>query len=49
MDNDGMLSYEEFRDNAFETFKTYYGFSTGENNVPSALVQFSKLDVNEDG
>ncbi|KAK9724836.1 hypothetical protein RND81_05G101900 [Saponaria officinalis] len=45
---DGKLGFEEFRDKAYDTFKSYYEFSTGDHYVPSPELQFADLDLNKD-
>lgn len=47
-DNDGKLNFPEFCDNAYDTFKTYYHFSSIDGYVPSPELQFSDLDLNKD-
>ncbi|KAL9240552.1 hypothetical protein vseg_014756 [Gypsophila vaccaria] len=46
--NDGKLGFEEFRDKAYDTFKSYYEFSTDDHYVPSPELQFADLDLNKD-
>ncbi|KAL2921784.1 Calcium-dependent protein kinase 16 [Bienertia sinuspersici] len=46
--NDGKLNFQEFRDNAYDTFKTYYQFNSANGYVPSPKLQFFVLDLNKD-
>uniref|UniRef100_A0A803L2H9 separase n=1 Tax=Chenopodium quinoa TaxID=63459 RepID=A0A803L2H9_CHEQI len=46
-DNDGNLNFQEFCDNAYDTFKNYYHFLTN-GSVPSPELHFSNLDLNKD-
>lgn len=47
-DKDGKLNFQEFRDNAYDIFKSYYHFSFDNDYVPSPELQFSNLDLNKD-
>uniref|UniRef100_A0A803MUP6 EF-hand domain-containing protein n=1 Tax=Chenopodium quinoa TaxID=63459 RepID=A0A803MUP6_CHEQI len=46
-DKDGNLNFQEFCDNAYDTFKNYYHFFTN-GYVPSPELQFSNLDLDKD-
>uniref|UniRef100_A0A7N0TF75 EF-hand domain-containing protein n=1 Tax=Kalanchoe fedtschenkoi TaxID=63787 RepID=A0A7N0TF75_KALFE len=48
-DEDGRLSYSEFLERAYDTYRNYIDFESAGAYIPSPETIFSQLDVNKDG
>ncbi|CAM9000846.1 unnamed protein product [Rhodiola kirilowii] len=48
-DEDGRLTYSEFVERAYDTYRNYIDFESAGANVPSPETIFGQLDVNKDG
>ncbi|CAM8979666.1 unnamed protein product [Rhodiola kirilowii] len=48
-DEDGRLTYSEFVERAYDTYRNYIDFESACANVPSPETIFGQLDVNKDG